>query len=216
MPVEDHGPGVIIIPCGNVGRYREFDMSLAGLIKPRGTNVDYRMSTNIASSINRAIKMMNDDDEWVWILNDDHTFKPNLLVNLLDRNVDVVVPLCCTRQQPFIPVILDLPENEYRHMGWQFLEGKSGCILATDVSLGGAGMLIRRNVLEIIPQPWFEVGKAGNPEVLSEDTFFYTKLRQYGISYYLDLDNYLGHITHAVVMPTKTEKGDWCVTVQTP
>lgn len=216
MPVDDHGPGIIILPCGNVGRYREFDMSLSGLIKPKGTHVDYRMSANIASSINRAILSMDDDDEWAWIMNDDHVFEKNILINLLDRNVDVVVPLCCARQQPYIPVILDLPENEYRHMGWGFLQDKTGIIECSDVSLGGAGMLVRRHVFEILQQPWFENGKTGNPEVLGEDTYFYTKLRQHSIPYHLDLDNWIGHITHAAIWPAKNEKGAWCVSVQTP
>jgi hypothetical protein len=107
MSVDDHGPGLIAVPCGNIGRYREFDMNLAALEKPARSHVDYRMGANIAASINKCILMMDDEDEWFWLMNDDHVFSKNLLVNLLDRDVDVVIPLCCSRAQPYIPVILD-------------------------------------------------------------------------------------------------------------
>lgn len=215
MPVDDHGPGVVGITSDWVGRYREFDLCLSALVKPKGTHIEWMMGRNIASNLNKLIQKMNDDDEWIWILNDDHVFSPHLLIQLLDRQVDVILPVCLSRVAPFNPVIFDLKENDYKPMGWGFLDGKSGMIDVSNVNLGGAGLLVRRNILEIVPQPWFACGQL-NPETLGEDIYFYEKLREYGIPVWMELDYCLGHISNAYIWAKKGKNDAWFADVKFP
>ena len=87
---------------------------------------------------------------------DDHVFPPDVTIALLDKNVDVVVPLYAQRQPPFNPCIYK-SENEdgsYNGYGWVDLEGLDG--LLPIASAGAGGLLVRRRVLEAIPEPWFE------------------------------------------------------------
>jgi len=221
-----HQPGIVGAAADFLGRYREFDQSLARTLVPQGTGPEeFCVGVNVARNFNvMAAKVMTSEEkqpagefqcissgktyklrdsaraEWLWILGDDHVWAPDLLLNLLDRDVDIVVPLCARRNQPFAPVLCD---RRFRALGWDALAGKSGCIDATDdFNLGNAGMLIRRKVLEAIDPPWFVVGCLV-PDLESSDLFFCEKARSAGFRIHLDLDNRIGHVTHCVVWPRK-------------
>jgi GT2 family glycosyltransferase len=161
---------------------------------------------------NMLMEVRKKDYEWVWILGDDHVFKDDLLMNLLDRDVDIVVPLCAMRHKPFNPVIRKLPKDYSRSEDWNFLQGKSGLVELTEQNVGNGGMLIRRKVISMMKYPWFENGKIGIGTGC--DLYFCEKAREAGFKIHLDLDNVLGHITQAIVWPKKTDN-TWNYDIQT-
>lgn len=78
-------------------------------------------------------------------MDDDHRFDPDILTKLLDHNLDVVVALTTKKFPPYPPVLYqdrNIPVD---------LTGKSGLIEVE--SCGKPGMLIRKNVLDVIPDP---------------------------------------------------------------
>lgn len=213
----EYKPGLIAVASSFLGRYREFDECLANTLQPEGSRVEWLLGLNIAQHFNRAVKLMLKDPkfQWVWILGDDHTWPPDLLKNLLDRNVSVVLPLCVFRARPYDPILMTSPSVDSKRVGWEWFKGKKGLVDISGMSTGNAGMLIRREVIEKIPPPWFTLGQL-DPEIGSPDIYFCKLLKEYNIPLHLDLDNVIGHITHVSAFPSRDQEGEWRVHLSSP
>jgi len=214
-----HPAGHIGIASGFLGRYREFDYCVARMVSPPGSSYQYYLSVDICRNFNQMARyfLKNPDFQWLWILGDDHLFSENLLLSLLDRNVDVVTPLCCRRLSPYTVILHtelaqgcgSLPDP------WEPIKGKTGLFEWNGTS-GNAGMLIRRRVFEAMTDPYFENGKTA-PGVGASDLYFWHKLHEMGIKTYLDLDNTIGHISHVAIWPKyNSETGAWFPQVVAP
>jgi len=213
----EHPKGIIGIATGEIGRYRLFDIALARLKKPKDSHVLWAMGVDIPNNNNVILReVIEKDYEWAWLLGDDHVFDDDLLIKLLDRNVDIVVPLCAKRHTPFNPVIYESSGitniNGMSQREWHYLDGKTGLVELKDSNVGNAGMLIRRKVIETMHFPWFENGKFS----LSTgcDLWFCEKAKTYRFKLYVDLDNTIGHITHSVIVP-KCDNGKWTYVINT-
>ncbi len=201
--------GLIGIATDKLGRYRAFDICLNRIIKPAGTVIEYEPSEVISYNYNEMIRktLANEEFKWLWILGDDHAFLPSLLMLLLERDVDVVVPLCIRRTLPFLPIIQGDKDNGFKAMrDYSWLDGKTGIVQLTDKTTGNAGMLIKRHVLEAIPPPWFEDGKT-IPEMGGCDLWFCQKVMDAGFKVYLDTDNPIEHLTYVAAWPERGEDG---------
>lgn len=201
-------PGVIAVPASHVGRYREFDICLSCLMSPPRSKIVWRTGLNVAKNMNDIIREMFSnclDAQWLWILGDDHTFDSGLLMRLLSHDVDVVVPTVLHREPPYLPVLYG-PAPEYKIVNPSWFDNKTGLQDISGLTVGSAGMLIKRSTLEKVPEPWFEVGRT-HPEVGGSDLYFCNKLNQLGIKMYMDMYAAMGHITHVAVWPAKNKKG---------
>ncbi len=212
-------PGHIGIATDFLGRYREFDYCMARCVSPPNSSFQYYMSVDVCHNFNSMVRhfLKNKDFQWLWILGDDHVFGDNLLLCLLERNVDVVVPLCVRRLHPYIPILHT--ELDKGCVGledpWEPLTGKTGLLEWSGTS-GNAGMLIRRHVLEAMTDPYFENGQTASG-VGASDLHFWHKLHKMGIKAYLDLDNAIGHLTHMSVWPLYNEEtGKWSFQIMAP
>lgn len=208
--------GIIGITSSFLGRYREFDVCLKDTIAPPGTYIEWALGLNVAKNFNDlARKMLSGNYQWLFILGDDHVYKPTLLLDLLERDVDMVTPFCLRRAEPFDTVVHTSHDTGYRRVAKSTFDGMSGLYDMTELTVGNAGSLIRRKVFEAIPAPWFENGKS-NPEVGGSDLYFCEKVRRAGFKMYLDLDHTIGHITHAALWPVKDEEGKWTHNIACP
>jgi glycosyltransferase involved in cell wall biosynthesis len=204
-PQQAHPPGTIIICSGELQRYTAFAQSLVSLGPPPRTKLSWACGVNIAGNLNHAIARAK--GEWIWILGDDHIFAPDILFRLLAHEVDVVSPLVLMRHRPFAPIVFksDLPDGTFEF--WQGPDLPSGGLHQV-AAASGAGMLVRRHVLEGIDRPYFELGRI-KPTEMSEDLYFYRKVREKGFKVYIDLDTMMGHITPAALWPRKKADGRW-------
>lgn len=202
-------PGTIIVVSGYLQRYTAFAQSLVSLATPPRTKLSWSCGVNVAGNLNHAISQSIGD--WVWIMGDDHIFAPDTLIRLLNHEVDVVSPLVLMRQAPYSPIVFkaDLPDGTFQF--WQGPELPSGGLHPV-AAASGAGMLVRRHVLDALEQPYFELGQIRTTE-MSEDLHFYRKVREKGFKVYVDLDTMLGHITPACLWPRKTAPGGWEIQV---
>ncbi len=213
MSKRNHPPGSILVASSDLQRYPGFTISLLHLLRPAGTDVLWSAGLNPAANFNNTIRRMLDtNSEWAWVMGDDHILPPDCLTKLLDRNVDVVVPLCVRRQPPFIPVLFkqqesDSPPGQFPPFKWSEIPA-SGLHEAHVV--GSAGMLIRRRVLEAIADPWFEVGQMATDRG-DEDTHFCLKIREAGFKIYFDCDVQIGHMTPICLWPQRSATGEWSV-----
>lgn len=211
-----YAKGIIGFATGSLGRYREFDQCLNQLEVPPDSPIFQAMGNNVAFNYNRVVReMLTGDYQWVWLIDDDHVFAPDVLVNLLERNVDIVTAFCLKREKPYSPVLYEAEtfvNPEYKALDINYFRGMSGLYKLKDNQVNGsAGMLIQRRVCVIMNDPWFENGRL-EPDKNSWDLWFSQKARIACFDRYLDLDNRIGHIGHFAIWP-KNENGRWRVNI---
>ena len=155
MRANNHPPGLVGTCTHYLGRYREFDTALSMAIVPNESVKQYYMGVDVANNFNSMVEnlLANEPWKWLWILGDDHVFTNDLWVNLYERNVDIVVPLCLHRDG-FQPVLSYGEDKGFERIpnAWDEIKGKTGLMKWTG-TCGNAGMVIRRNVFEKLEFP---------------------------------------------------------------
>ncbi len=206
------------IIANDAARFSEFWSCVLRLKVPAGSLKDQVIGGDWCSARNElARRCIEEEYDYLWFMDDDHSFAPDLLQKLLQASLDydlpIVNPLCTTRTAPFHLVTYAAnpdPESKDRYLPIS-LEGLPGEGIVELEAGGCAGMLIRRDVLEatrtmyrgvegeagyeLIEDQWFEYTDT------SEDIVFCEKAKEAGFKLYADLSARLGHITTAVIMP---------------
>jgi len=191
---------------GEIARYHAFTGCFAALNVPARTRMYSGLGYDVSYNRNHVIEdaLKHPETQWVQLWDDDHVFAPDVLIRLLDHGVDVVAPIYAQRQPPFHPCIYkeENTDGSFSIFTWKELEGKDGLLPIT--SAGAGGLLIRRHVLEAIPEPWFErQGKIG------EDHLFLKKCREAGFGVYAALDVPIGHMSTVEIWP-HSDGSRWC------
>ena len=205
-------PGSVCMITGEIVRYAQSMQALQALIAPAGSILSWHMGMLVARSINDAFATVMEKPElqWAWIMGDDHTYSPDILMSLIKRDKEVIVPLCLNRVPPMDPTIVQV-DPEHNTRGLKPLEDlpTSGLYkLGPNESCGDAGMLIRRSVLEKSGPKWYERMKSGAHQ--AEDDEFVAKLKMLGFDIYVDLDDRIGHIGAVNFVPEIVD-GKWVV-----
>jgi hypothetical protein len=106
------------------------------------------------------------------------------------------------------------PRQRFRHYTWDELDGASGLLkLPPGGRCGRAGMLVKREVFDAIPAPWFELGQT-NPEEPGEDYWFVQKVLAAGFNVYADVEQPYGHIAPCTATPCRDGNGRWGVRLE--
>ncbi len=203
--------GYVGIACADLARYTAFDICWDSVKLPPGSAFRRFPGLSVAANYNAACRAtLATASEWLWIMDNDHIFPTDILVNLLERDVDIVTPLYLRRVAPFLPVLHGDEARGYTRYNFDYLKGKSGLVDVTaDGTLPTGGMLIRRRVLETVADPWFETGQIDS-EYGSWDIYFTEKARQAGFKLFVDTDNPMGHIVPLALWPVQDkETGEW-------
>jgi hypothetical protein len=194
--------GIIAVTAAETGRYSLFSADLARLCHWTGMEPYFVTGSDREIGRNVLVEQMlgHGDMEWLLFLDDDQAFAPDLLQKLLGRGKSIVGGLYMRRDMPFSPIAYSelLPDGTYLPLDLR--EHPEGGLVQV-AAVGTGGMLIRRQVLETIPPPWFQRG----PQ--SEDLMFCEAAKAEGFKIYCDLDAKLGHLTVAAVWPALTEHG---------
>ena len=191
---------------GDITRYALSMQKFTALVVPDGSVMAWNTGVLIAKSINNAFQTMLDNPalQWAWIMGDDHTYDPDVVLRLLDREVDVVAPLCLNRLPPMDPTVVD---HDKRRMKYLEDMPTSGLYqLAQNETCGDAGLLVRRSVLEAMPSPWYNNRISG--AINAEDQAFVQRIKDGGTQVHIDLDVHLGHIGHVNFLPV-VKDGKW-------
>jgi len=190
MPPQSRGTGTVGIGAEEAGRFTEFALSLGRLDLPAGWEIMGAMNYDLAHSRNGLIDQFR--GEFLFFLDDDHVFAPNLLKRLLRHNLDIVGALCLQRRPPFAPCP--------RVNGAQLvLEGEPGLVQVDE--LGGSGLLVRRSVFEAMERPWFLSGTQADGSHMMDETYFSLRAREAGFKLFVDTGAVLTHTTLAHVTP---------------
>lgn len=185
--------GVISQP---LSRFTDFTISLISLMRPASARWVWRQGMDVTGNYNGLVNDMAGD--WLWIMGDDHTFPPDILMRLLDHDVDVVVPLCLKKMAPFDPVVYEGEEvNPEDGLTYYQVAHLPPDELVEIHAAGTAGMLIRRHVLEALERPVFTTSKG----MQNEDLLFCQRVREAGFRIWCDTSLRMGHIGTFGVYP---------------
>src|SRR3990167_1927320 len=201
-----HPAGAICMISGDLTRYALAMQCLMSLKVPAGSVNAWHTGVLIAKSINAAFQVVIDNSalQWAWIMGDDHTFDPDVVLKLLDRDKDAIVPLCLNRLPPMDPTIVDHDKTRMKYL--EELPTAGLYKLGPNETCGDAGLLVRRSVLEKIGSPWYDHRISG--AIAAEDQAFVRRVKDNGFDVYADLDTRLGHIGHVNFLPV-LKGGKW-------
>lgn len=198
--------GTVVIPAASLARYNEFWMAVEAVKVPHGTKIIACRGADIPHQLNEGIRRMT--GEWIWILGDDHVFDPEILLNLLQRNKDVVLPIVPRRDHPFYPCLLHGPVAPMMEpYQWTELPLNGIFQLPKWDSAGQAGALITKAVLDKIGDPWFEGGQLTKGRLM-EDMYFIQRLHELDIPIHVDCTQVLSHIANITIKP-RVYEGRW-------
>jgi len=217
IPTESKHPGGTVgVITNELTRYTMFAISLSALWIPKGTMLSWQVGQWIEHGLNQIV--LTRKGEWVWFMGDDHQFPQDVLLRLLDRNVDVVVPLVCIRKPPFAAVVYtpNPPghQQKYAAVPWEAMprEGMFTEVNGVSVRTGTAGMLIRSHVFEKLAYPWFECGKT-NPEGPGEDLWLCEKLIAAGLRIHVDTETAIGHTVPMTAWPARNRRREHIISL---
>lgn len=227
-----HPPGTVAFIAANLPRYHVFFDYIEQLRVPEGTVLAKSILYNAARNRNEVTEIMQGD--WIFYLDDDNFGDPNLLLNLLDREVDIVAPpyprryppfetvaFSCYHPDVFMPCTFSEQEHIWTLHDWSDFDGKQGLIEIEATGFGA--VLVRKNVLKKMiaryDKPLFRVGAYESSWVedalvrdeMQEDLSFCWAARRIGFKVHLDLDQWLGHMTEVQLIPRRDQNGHFRV-----
>lgn len=194
--------GIVGVIANDSARYTLFASCIDRLELPEGWKKEWLIGGDWCGARNALCQLVLDEGyEYLWFMDDDHAFKPSMLKQLLAHGEKLVTPICLTRVHPFKPVAYTEKIEENLYLPVPLSDSETSGLV--EIMAGGcAGMLIHRDIIEVIEPPWFEYTDR------SEDIVFCEKAHANGFKLYADLRCSLGHITTAVVHPTVREN-EW-------
>lgn len=190
----------------NEVRFTQSAQCFQALQLPPGTRAEH-FASGLDLAKAREVIAADLFGEWLFFVDDDTLFAPDLLLRLLERleaypELDVVAAFVLRRWPPHFTTAGRLEANGTVSM----LDFPSGHGLArVDLTGLGGGAVIRASAFARVPQPWFTGG------ALTEDWTFCTRLKAVGGQVAVDVDLPVGHITPMAVWPTRHENGEWGV-----
>lgn len=196
-----HQPGTVIVASASLARYSEFWLAIEALHVPYGTRLIASRGADFVYQFNEGIRRMT--GSWVWILGDDHPFEPDLLLKLLDRELDFVLPVVPRRDPPFTPVLMHGPlAPKMRRYSWAELPISGLFKIPVGDSAGQAGALVRKPVLDRLGDPWFEGGQL-TPGRILEDMYFVKRMHDLGVEMFVDCELVMPHIANITITPQR-------------
>jgi hypothetical protein len=180
-----------------------FASSLMTMQAPADTQIIWQIKTMIDTSRNNIAKLfLKNDADFLIMIDDDMVFQPDAALKLMARDVDVVGCVAFKRRADYDPCVYMKKEGNYIPILPQSFQ-------EVDV-VGSSGLMIKREVLEKIPYPWFETGidkegkrfQKGNH--FSVDFDFCLKAKDAGFKIFADPEVQFGHIGEAPIINQDT------------
>jgi len=198
----------VMTPCGSGSPPMEFVTSLVNMIAFSWLNglriyqiintsrmvVDWARNELARTAIEHKCEYTGQYFTHILWLDDDMVFQPDLALRLLKRpNLDMVSGLYFGRGTPLPVVFVKRPEDKSRHIHHNIADVPHALVEIDACGFGA--LMMRRDVLERVPEPWFTIDwQAG------EDIAFCVKAKENGIRIWCDGTVILGHIGNRVIV----------------
>lgn len=205
--------GCVGVIANDSARFTMFSACLTQLHSPVNTTIEWGVGSDRSVGRNNVVRAaLERGAEWVFFVDDDMVFGPDILMQLLDRNVDIVGGLYVQRGAPFYPIAYDQLDvidgvEHYRPVDLRDHHLDGGLISV--VGAGTGGMLIRSEVFHALSRDfegrheWFT-----HTTAKSEDLMFCDAAIDAGFEVWVDPRSRLGHMAPAAVWPVWNKEAD--------
>jgi hypothetical protein len=179
----------------HAARYTWFSQSLAEMDKPDNSVVEWRVGANRGESRNSLVRScLARGYRWLFFVDDDQVFQPDVLNRLSKHKQPVVSALIMQRASPFLPTsYATFQECEFQPLD---LNSVGHDNLVQVAGVGSGGLLVRREVFEQLEEPWFVY-----TENFGEDLFFSQRCFEAEVPMFVDTGCRMGHLIPAAVIP---------------
>lgn len=222
---EPYPPGVVGVLTREVGTFKDFLISYRRLLIPTGSGESFLSGGEKVASRNAAAEVLlaNPACDWLWFMDDDHKFPPSILLRQLATfyrdDFDVLGMLYLTRLAPTstYPVGGIFARGRdgtvrVRDLTWADLPRHGDIFARADLTMGTAGLLIRRRVFDKLAAPFFQVGQIRRDKE-HEDLYFVIRCQELGLKVGMDVSQCLGHTARCTLWVERDAEGDWHVQV---
>ena len=219
-----HEPGLVAVPCLELV-YSVFALTLARLAQrlPAGSQIAFNtMSGGVDTKRNHLVQdwlLREPALQWVLFVDSDQRIPADVVDRLLAHNVSIVGTVISKKREAQVavrPLADDLVPAPVPHL--EALTSKENAItgagdgrrsarlrlggLQRVEAIGTGCLLVRREVFEQLPAPWFVADRDGPTEGTCEDFSFCDKARAAGFPIYCDTSLVVGHLTVVAMTPT--------------
>lgn len=140
---------------------------------------------------------LNEGADYILWIDADMRFPKNSLEVLLKRDKPIVGVNATTRAVPVRPTAKNLSiDHKKKENTWTPIVSKDKQGIEKVTAIGCGVMLVKREVFENTPRPWFWFEQLPGGKLLGEDVYFCVKANDAGYDTYLDhdLSNMIGHV----------------------
>lgn len=197
MPPFSAAKIAIGMPVGSDTVHWKTMASLLELEKPPMHGLIIRQGSLIDRSRNEIVKLMLEHPAGfthLFFVDSDMGLAPDVLRRLADHDKPIVGGLCFRRLPPFEPAAFCVGENGLQPI---VLSQPTQMLQRVDVC-GTACLLIKREVFEKLPYPWFAIRWQGDQQ-LGEDLSFGMACREAKIETWLDVSVQVSHASSGMV-----------------
>lgn len=199
---------LIGVPGAEGSRFGEFFDYFNNMEKPMGTAITFVRGQSPARNRNLFIQMALDIDcTHIMFIDDDVAFKPDMMMKLFNRNVDVASGVYLKRNFPHEPLIFNYVD-EKGYCGYRWLDdGATGLVPIVAAGLGAC--LIKTWIFKKMEKPWIRLGEL-EVDHWCDDIGFFNRMRKEcpEAKLFADLDVTVGHMSFVTVWP-KMIDGTW-------
>lgn len=198
---------VAVMFSSDAAHYTGFSINLDRLSLPAGTEKDFERGVDRCEVMNALVaRALERGFYWVWFIDEDHAFGPDIVELLLSRDEAIVAPITISSSPPFKPEsYVKTDRGEYVPLALNDFTGPGSLIEVASVAI--PGVLVRRAVFESMEPPWFRRGPDG-----SDSLWFCTKAIENGFQPYVDTAARLGNYCTSSMFPAH-RAGKWEISV---
>lgn len=178
----------LAVMCGYDSRYRKHGEQ--GIYTVAGTLIFDQREKLAAAALNEGA------DYILWI-DADMRFPKNTIERLIRHNKDIVGVNATTRSIPVRATAKNLLiDFERKENHWKPVSSKGKTGLERVTAIGCGVMMVKREVFEKTPRPWFWFEVLPGDKLLGEDVYFCVKANDAGFETWVDheLSNEIGHV----------------------
>lgn len=144
-----------------------------------------------------AEEALKEGADYILWIDADMRFPKNTIETLIKNDKPIVGVNATTRTSPVKPTAKNLTidfENKVNH--WIPVVSKNKTGLEKITAIGCGVMMVKREVFENTPKPWFWFEQIPGDKLLGEDVYFCVKAQDAGYDTYVnhDLSNMIGHV----------------------
>lgn len=197
---------VAVLFSSESARFSAFTSDLDALKLPPGSVKDFETGSDANALRNTLVQRALDrGSQWVWFINEEHIFSPEIVMTMLSHQKQITVPVVLSSTAPVRSLAYKGVSRASRPLEVR-LDGVlgPGTLLEID-SARTPGMLVRRAVFEALPEPWFS--SDADSELL-----FCENARAASFDSFLDTSSRIGNRIHAEMHPVH-RSGRWELSV---